>query len=231
MAYGVRKDTEGIDFDELRAIGSERENRVGDFAVYDRTFIDEADFGCGDGKIGVDRLAQILAEKPTVKEKPDARPLSRFSTAIRFRDVSFAYQTQTVVADMVLCPLAEVTQHGNGDVGAAHHAALEGQGNTAGALKSYREDLATMDRLAKADPGNTGWQRDLASSYGRIAQVLAQQGESALALDAFRQGRAIIAPLEKASPDNALLHNDLAYFDTNIANLQGDALKPSQAAR
>jgi subfamily B ATP-binding cassette protein MsbA len=50
-----------------------------------------------ESKIGVDRLAEILAEKPTVKEKPDARPLSRLSSAIRFREVSFAYQTQTVV--------------------------------------------------------------------------------------------------------------------------------------
>ncbi len=50
-----------------------------------------------ESKIGVDRLAQILAEKPTVKEKPDARPLPGFSSAIRFRDVSFAYQTQAVL--------------------------------------------------------------------------------------------------------------------------------------
>jgi subfamily B ATP-binding cassette protein MsbA len=48
-------------------------------------------------KLSVDRLAQILAEKPTVKEKPDARPLSGFWSAIRFRDVSFAYHTQTVL--------------------------------------------------------------------------------------------------------------------------------------
>jgi ABC-type multidrug transport system fused ATPase/permease subunit len=50
-----------------------------------------------ESKIGVDRLAQILAEKPTVKEKPDARPLAGFSSGIRFRNVNFAYQTQTVV--------------------------------------------------------------------------------------------------------------------------------------
>jgi len=55
-----------------------------------------------ESKIGVDRLAQILAEKPTVKEKPDARPLSRFSSAIRFRDVSFAYHTQTVLEHVAL---------------------------------------------------------------------------------------------------------------------------------
>jgi subfamily B ATP-binding cassette protein MsbA len=55
-----------------------------------------------ESKIGVDRLAQILAEKPSVKEKPDARPLRGFSSAIRFRSVSFAYETQTVLEDIDL---------------------------------------------------------------------------------------------------------------------------------
>src|SRR5207248_5585416 len=50
-----------------------------------------------ESKIGVDRLAQLLAEKPTVKERPDARPLHQFSSGIRFRDVSFAYDRETVI--------------------------------------------------------------------------------------------------------------------------------------
>src|SRR5438270_7535843 len=50
-----------------------------------------------DSKFGVERLGQILNEKPTVQEKPDAHPLSGFSSAIRFRDVSFAYHTQPVL--------------------------------------------------------------------------------------------------------------------------------------
>ena len=50
-----------------------------------------------ESKIGVDRLAQILAEKPTVREKPDAKPLRHFSSGIRFRDVSFAYDRRTVI--------------------------------------------------------------------------------------------------------------------------------------
>jgi CHAT domain-containing protein len=33
-----------------------------------------------------------------------------------------------------------------------------------------------FERLAKADPGNAGWQRDLALSHGRVAMVLARQG-------------------------------------------------------
>ncbi len=50
-----------------------------------------------ESRIGVGRLKQILAEQPTVQEKPDARPLAGFSSAIRFRDVGFAYETQPVL--------------------------------------------------------------------------------------------------------------------------------------
>ena len=39
------------------------------------------------------------------------------------------------------------------------------QGDLAGALKSYRDSLAIMKRLAKSDPGNAGWQRDLSVSF------------------------------------------------------------------
>lgn len=55
-----------------------------------------------EAKIGVDRLGQLLAEQPSVKEKHDARPLPSFSSAIRFRDVSFAYETQTVLENIDL---------------------------------------------------------------------------------------------------------------------------------
>ena len=55
-----------------------------------------------ESKIGVDRLGQILAEKPTVKEKPDAIPLPRFTASIRLREVSFAYETQPVLDEIDL---------------------------------------------------------------------------------------------------------------------------------
>jgi ABC-type multidrug transport system fused ATPase/permease subunit len=55
-----------------------------------------------ESKFGVDRLAQILREQPSVKEKSDARPVSGFSSEIRFRGVTFAYETQTVLEDIDL---------------------------------------------------------------------------------------------------------------------------------
>ncbi len=52
-----------------------------------------------------------------------------------------------------------------------------------------------------ADPGNVGWQRDLAFGYGRVAGVRARQGANSEAALLFEQGRTIIARLRQASPD------------------------------
>ena len=113
---------------------------------------------------------------------------------------------------------------------------LMAQGNLAEALKFYRDGLAVADRLTKADPGNAGWQRDLAISQGRVGAVLAKQGDAAHALDMLQQGRAVVARLAKQSPANAQLSKDLAAFDDNIAKLkqagiaETGSIKPKQAA-
>ena len=46
---------------------------------------------------------------------------------------------------------------------------LVAQGNLPEALKSYQGSLAIADRLAKADPNNAGWQRDLSVCTTRLA--------------------------------------------------------------
>lgn len=83
-----------------------------------------------------------------------------------------------------------------------------------------RTPLAIAELLAKADPGNPGWQRDIALSFGRVAGVEAQQGQSQPALSGFRRGREIIERLKAQSPDNATLPRDLAWFDSQIAALE-----------
>lgn len=55
-----------------------------------------------ESKFGVDRLGQILAEQPTVRERPDARQLTAFSSGIRFRSVNFAYEARPVLEDINL---------------------------------------------------------------------------------------------------------------------------------
>ncbi len=60
------------------------------------------------------------------------------------------------------------------------------QGDLAGALTSYRDSLAIRDRLAKSDPGNPGWQRDLSVSYNKVGDVQVAQGDLAGALTSYR---------------------------------------------
>ena len=54
------------------------------------------------------------------------------------------------------------------------------------------------ERLAQADPGNAGWQRDLSVSYDRIGDVLEAQGNLPEALKSFRDGLAIRERLASA---------------------------------
>ena len=42
------------------------------------------------------------------------------------------------------------------------------QGNLPEALKSFHDGLAIRERLAQANPGNAGWQRDLSVSHNKI---------------------------------------------------------------
>jgi tetratricopeptide (TPR) repeat protein len=90
------------------------------------------------------------------------------------------------------------------------------RGDLAAALTSYRDSHDIFERLAQADPGNAGWQRDLALSYGRIALIERRQGARDRAIKAFRQGRDIIAQLMRRAPDNATLPDDLAWFDSKL---------------
>ena len=42
------------------------------------------------------------------------------------------------------------------------------QGDPAAALKSYQDNLAIAERLAKSDPGNALWQNDLWVSFTKV---------------------------------------------------------------
>ena len=44
-------------------------------------------------------------------------------------------------------------------------------------LLTYREAAAIADRLAKADPNNAGWQRDLSVSYAKLANAYRTAGQ------------------------------------------------------
>ena len=90
------------------------------------------------------------------------------------------------------------------------------RGNLPDALKSYRDSLAIRDRLAQADPGNAGWQRDLSVSYNKIGDGQVAQGNLPDALKSYRDGLAIIDRLAQADPGNAGWQRDLSVSYAKI---------------
>jgi hypothetical protein len=63
-------------------------------------------------------------------------------------------------------------------------------GSSSAPPQSFRDGLAIRERLAKADPNNAGWQRDLTVSYNKVGDVLVAQGNLTEALKSFRDGLA-----------------------------------------
>ena len=94
------------------------------------------------------------------------------------------------------------------------------QGDLGAALTSYQTDLAITDRLAKSDPGNAIWQRDLSLSYAKLATVYLKAEQSAKAREALSAGRDIVARLVTQFSDQAVWKRDLAWFDQQIAALK-----------
>ena len=70
------------------------------------------------------------------------------------------------------------------------------QGDLPAALTSYRASHAIRERLAKADPGNAEWQRDLIVSYVKLSDVTGDKMYDVQALDIAlaMQKRGILAP-------------------------------------
>ena len=65
---------------------------------------------------------------------------------------------------------------------------------------SYQAGLAIAERLAKSDPGNAGWQRDLSVSYDKVGDVQMAQGNLPAALTSYQASLAIMrAPGEVRS--------------------------------
>ena len=54
---------------------------------------------------------------------------------------------------------------------------LESQSDLSGALEEVSKALAIFERLTAQDPGNTGWQRELATIHDRFARVRDTQGK------------------------------------------------------
>ena len=79
------------------------------------------------------------------------------------------------------------------------------------------DGLAIRDRLAKSDPGNAGWQRDLSVSYDRVGDVQVAQGDLAGARKSYRDSLAIRDRLAKSDPGNAGWQRDLSVSYSKLA--------------
>jgi tetratricopeptide (TPR) repeat protein len=107
---------------------------------------------------------------------------------------------------------------GRGDV-------LMAQGDVPGALVAYQAALVIREGLAKRDPANTEWQRDLSVSHDRIGDVLVAQGDGPGALAAYQAGLAIREGLAKRDPENTGWQRDLSVSKAKIGDVlvaQGD---------
>jgi predicted negative regulator of RcsB-dependent stress response len=96
---------------------------------------------------------------------------------------------------------------------------LVAQGNLPDALAAYKAALAIAERLAKADPENAGWQRDLSVSHEKIGDVLVAQGNLPDALAAYKAALAIAERLAKADPENAGWQRDLAISNERLGDI------------
>jgi tetratricopeptide (TPR) repeat protein len=109
---------------------------------------------------------------------------------------------------------------------------LEAQGQLDTAQAAFDQNLAILRRLAKQDPSNAGWQRDLAVAYGQVAGVLEAQGRLEAAQAAFEQHLAILRRLAEQDPSNAGWQRELAGGHSRVgAILQAQGrLEMAQAA-
>ncbi|PNG26213.1 alpha/beta fold hydrolase [Methylocella silvestris] len=93
-------------------------------------------------------------------------------------------------------------------------------GDLAGALKSYSDSRGITEALAKSDPGNAGWRRELSVSCERIGDVQQAQGDLAGALKSYSESRDITEALVKSDPGNAGWQRDLSLSYEKLGDVQ-----------
>jgi hypothetical protein len=67
--------------------------------------------------------------------------------------------------------------------------------------KPWGNSLAIFERLARSDPGNAGWQRDLSVSYEKSGDVQGAQGNLKAALKSYSDGLAIAERVAPSDPN------------------------------
>jgi tetratricopeptide (TPR) repeat protein len=155
--------------------------------------------------------------------------------------LSMAWTRVSRAESAQLAPLAEEIlrlAQTVGDLGAEADAqclcgdVLEAQGKLAQARAAFGESLGISRLLVEQDPGNAGWQRELAATHSKVGDVLQAQGNLAEAQAAFGEDLRISRRLAEQDPDNAGWQRDLAVAHSKMGGVleaQGN-LAEAQAA-
>ncbi|MCI4665926.1 MAG: TIR domain-containing protein [Neomegalonema sp.] len=88
------------------------------------------------------------------------------------------------------------------------------------ALAAYEEGLAINRKLARAEPENTQFQRDVSVSLDSIGNLRLRQGEADAALAAYDEALRIRRKLAKAEPKNTLFQRDVSLSLVRIGDLR-----------
>lgn len=91
------------------------------------------------------------------------------------------------------------------------------------AQDAYQSALDIAERLAKAEPDRTDYQRDLSVSFNKMGGLLLQLEKPVAALEFFQRDLKIAERLAKSEPDRADYAVDLAVSLWKVGELEGDA--------
>jgi len=96
------------------------------------------------------------------------------------------------------------------------------RGDPDAAEAAFEQHRSIMAALTAQDPGNRGWQRELAVAYSRIGDLARDRGDLGGAEAAFEQCRSIMAALTVQDPDNSGWQRGLAVAHSKFGDLARD---------
>jgi len=106
-------------------------------------------------------------------------------------------------------------------------AVARGEGGQAEEL--YRKSLATREALARAEPANTGYQRDVSVSYERLADLAVARGEAAQAEELYRKAASRRRAVFAREPERVDLAEELAVALALSTRVLPDSAFPAEA--
>jgi tetratricopeptide (TPR) repeat protein len=93
------------------------------------------------------------------------------------------------------------------------------RGDLSGALEAYEFGRKIAAAVARSQPANAQWQRDLSVSYNKLGDVLVAQGNLPEALKSLQDSLAIAERLAKADHNNAGWQRDVAVSHSKLADI------------